>query len=99
MCLGIPGRIVEVRDGGDAAVVDVLGVPREIFLGLLDGPFTPGDYILIHSGFALERMTAEEARDALAVFADGELTGTVTDGELTGDPPGDVIPDIAGGVR
>lgn len=90
MCLGIPGRIVEVRDGGDAAVVDVLGVPREIFLGLLDGPFTPGDYILIHSGFALERMTAEEARDALAVF---------TDGELTGDPPGDVIPDIAGGVR
>ena len=75
MCLGIPGRIVELLDGGDVALVDVAGVAREINLGLLDGPFRPDDYILIHSGFALERMTAEDARDALAVFADGDMTG------------------------
>lgn len=79
MCLGIPGRIVQLIDGGEVALVDVAGVPREINLGLLDGPFHPGEYILIHSGFALERMTAEDARDALAVFADGDMTGGLWD--------------------
>jgi hydrogenase expression/formation protein HypC len=56
------------------ALVDVLGVAREINLSLLDGPFNADDYILIHSGFALERMTAQQARDALDVFADGDMT-------------------------
>lgn len=75
MCLGIPGRVVEVLPGGESALVDVAGVVREINLGLLDGPFHPDDHILIHSGFALERMTAEQARDALDVFADGDVMG------------------------
>ena len=74
MCLGIPGRIVEVVPGYEFAQVDVAGVVREINLSLLDGPWAPGDHILIHSGFALERMTAEQARDALRVFDDGDWT-------------------------
>lgn len=74
MCLGIPGRIVSTTAGLDLAQVEVAGVVREISLALLDGPWAAGDYILIHSGFALERMTADEARDALAVFADGDAT-------------------------
>jgi hydrogenase expression/formation protein HypC len=41
---------------------------REINLALLDGPFVPGEFILIHSGFALERMSPERAADALAFF-------------------------------
>ena len=76
MCLGIPGRIVAIGPG-DLAQVDVAGVVREISLALLDGPWQPGDHILIHSGFALERMTAGEASDALAVFADGDSTATI----------------------
>ncbi len=75
MCLGIPGRIVSVEAANDLARVEVAGVVREINLALLDGPWAAGDYILIHSGFALERMTAEQARDALQVFADGDATG------------------------
>jgi hydrogenase expression/formation protein HypC len=70
MCLGLPGRVVEILPGSDVARVEVAGVLREINIGLLDGPFVPGDYILIHSGFALERMSEAEARDALDVFAD-----------------------------
>jgi hydrogenase expression/formation protein HypC len=66
--------VVEVPESGDVALVDVAGVVREINLALLDGPFRPGDYILIHSGFALERMTAEDAAAALGVFGDGDLT-------------------------
>lgn len=74
MCLGIPGRIVEVLDGGDVALVDVAGVVREINLGILSGPFERDSYILIHSGFALEHMSAEQAADALHVFSDGSMT-------------------------
>lgn len=75
MCLGIPGRVVELTPGTDLARVDVAGVVREIDLGLLDGPFVPGDFILVHSGFALERMTADDAHDALELFADGSIIG------------------------
>jgi hydrogenase expression/formation protein HypC len=76
MCLGIPGRIVSVELGNDLAQVDVAGVVREINLALLDGPFLPGEYILIHSGFALERMTEAQAREALSVFEDGDMTSS-----------------------
>ena len=68
MCLGIPGRIVGTTAGLDLGQVEVAGVVREINLGLLDGPFVPGEYVLIHSGFALERMTPQEAADALGFF-------------------------------
>ena len=75
MCWGIPGLVVGVDAGGDLARVDVAGVVREINIMLLDDPPTAGEYLLIHSGFALERMSAEQARDAFAVFDDGSMTG------------------------
>lgn len=70
MCLGLPGRVVSIAPGSGLARVDVAGVIRDIDLGLLGGPFAPGDFILVHSGFALERMSPDEARDALDVFGD-----------------------------
>jgi hydrogenase expression/formation protein HypC len=70
VCLGVPGRVVSLHAGGDLADVDVAGVVRTVNIGLLEEPPHPGDHILIHSGFALERMTEEEARDALAVFGE-----------------------------
>ncbi len=48
---------------------------RQINVALLEEPLAVGDYILIHSGFALERMTAEQAEPALQVFSDGSMTG------------------------
>lgn len=76
MCLGIPGRIVGVDVGTEMADVEVAGRVRPIHLGLLEGPFVAGDYILIQLGFALERISGEQAREGLAVFADGELTSS-----------------------
>jgi len=75
MCLGIPGRIIErSRDDADIARVDVEGVVRTINVALLeDDPPLPGDWILIHLGFALEKMTEAEAHDVLATMA--ELNG------------------------
>jgi hydrogenase expression/formation protein HypC len=71
MCLGIPARIRSLATGHpDLAEVDLAGVPRTFNVGLLDGPVAPGDWVLVHMGFALTTMTEQEAADALAVFTE-----------------------------
>ncbi|HSV67697.1 MAG TPA: HypC/HybG/HupF family hydrogenase formation chaperone [Mycobacteriales bacterium] len=67
MCLGIPGEIVEIlHDRVDLAMVNVSGVRRAINIGLLeDEKLEPGDWILIHVGFALSKIDEAEAKDAL----------------------------------
>jgi hydrogenase expression/formation protein HypC len=71
--LGIPGRIVAIEPGSDLAQVDVAGVVRDINVTLVDGPLAPDDYVLTHSGFALERMTPDDAEETLALFAELDL--------------------------
>ena len=69
MCLGIPAQIVAGDTGhADLAMAEVGGVPRVINLGLLDDRPPPGDWVLVHMGFALSAMTAQEAADALAAL-------------------------------
>ena len=67
MCLGIPGEIVELMDDRpDLAKVDVSGVRRAINIGLLsDEKLEPGDWVLIHVGFALSKINEDEAKAAL----------------------------------
>jgi len=70
MCLGIPARLVAGDTGHpDLAMVDMSGVSRVINIALLDDRPAPGDWILVHMGFALSAMTEQEARDALAALA------------------------------
>ena len=66
MCLGVPGRVVEVR--GSIALVDFWGVRRETRLDVVDEPVVPGDYILNHVGFAIRRIPPEEVQETLALF-------------------------------
>jgi len=68
MCLGIPGRIVEMHPEVDhLARVDVSGVGRMINIGLLeDEHLAPGDWVLIHVGFAMSKIDEHEAALALA---------------------------------
>ena len=65
MCLAIPGQIVEMVDQVNRlATVDVAGVQRTINIGLLDEDglgVGPGDWVLIHVGFAMSRVDEEEA--------------------------------------
>jgi hydrogenase expression/formation protein HypC len=72
MCLGIPGQIVEVRDrAGGLALVDISGVRREVSIALVDepaSPIEPGDWVLIHVGFALSRIDEEEAAATLELL-------------------------------
>jgi hydrogenase expression/formation protein HypC len=75
MCLALPGRLVSVVDGDDLARVEVAGVVRDIDVSQLSGPLTPGEYMLVHSGFALERISAERAGEASTSFAEGAPDG------------------------
>lgn len=70
MCLGLPARMVADHDDhGDLMVADVSGARRAVNVGLLDQRPAPGDWVLIHMGFALEHMTPQQAADAIAVLA------------------------------
>jgi hydrogenase expression/formation protein HypC len=70
MCLAIPGRIVEVVDEANRlARVDVAGVQRTVNVSLLDDEgIGPGDWVLIHVGFALSKVDEEEARATLRLL-------------------------------
>jgi hydrogenase expression/formation protein HypC len=66
MCLGVPGRVVEVN--GQVAIVDFWGVRRETRLDVVDEPVVPGDYILNHVGFAIRKIPATEIGETLALY-------------------------------
>jgi hydrogenase expression/formation protein HypC len=72
VCLAIPGEVVEVLDEPNRlATVEVAGVRRTVNIGLLDVDGTsagPGDWVLIHVGFALSKIDEQEARATLALL-------------------------------
>jgi len=67
MCLAIPGKIVEIAcDKPNSALVDVVGMRRRVDLGLLeDNRPVPGDWVLIHVGFAMSKISEVDALDQL----------------------------------
>jgi hydrogenase expression/formation protein HypC len=71
MCLAIPGQVVEmVDDVNRLATVDVSGVLRSVNIGLLDAesPAAPGDWVLIHVGFAISKVDEAEAQATLSLL-------------------------------
>jgi hydrogenase expression/formation protein HypC len=75
MCLAIPGQLVEVVDEVNRlATVDVAGVTRKVNIGLLDSDGVagvgPGDWVLIHVGFALSKVDEDEALATLKLLKD-----------------------------
>lgn len=74
MCLAIPVKVVALLEG-DQAMVDVGGVRKEISLALVDG-IGVDDYVILHVGFAIQKLDPEEAEKTLALFAElGENMG------------------------
>ena len=66
MCLGVPGKVIEVRDS--VAIVDFWGVRKEVRLDIVDENVAPGDYILNHVGFAIRRIPPESIAETLALY-------------------------------
>lgn len=91
MCLGVPGRVVEVD--GLTAIVDFWGVRRETRLDVIDETVSPGDYILNHVGFAIRKIPAEEIDETLELY---ELLLQETDEDMMAS---DVRGEIEAGER
>ncbi len=68
MCLALPAQVVELRSD-DMAVVDLAGVKKEISLALVD-EVKLGDYVIVHVGYALNKLDPEEADKTLQLFAE-----------------------------
>jgi hydrogenase expression/formation protein HypC len=81
VCLGIPGQVIELLEVHEhLARIDVSGVGRVVNIGLLeDEHLAPGDWVLIHVGFAMSKIDEEEARRALEGL---QLLGRELDDEL-----------------
>ncbi|MEO6196327.1 MAG: HypC/HybG/HupF family hydrogenase formation chaperone [Thermoanaerobaculia bacterium] len=71
MCLAIPGKIVNLpAESPHFAAVEVAGVRRQVNIDLLAGePLRPGDWVLIHVGFAMSRISEEGAREQIRLLA------------------------------
>ena len=76
VCLAVPARVIEMK--GRKARVDVLGNVRSADLTLLD-EVRVGDYVLVHAGFAIQRLEPEDAEETLDLFREmGEALGEKT---------------------
>ncbi len=82
MCLSIPSKVVEI-DENNYATVDTMGVKRKVTLDLIAEPVNVGDYVLIHVGFAMNKISKEEAEDSIAAY--NEIAEAMQNGEISED--------------
>lgn len=92
MCLGVPGKVLEVN--GMNAVVDFFGVKKQLRLDIVDQEVKVGDYVLNHVGFAIHRIPEDEIEETLALFdtilkhaQPGDLMAADVQGEIDGPTP------------
>ena len=70
MCLAIPSKVVAIKD--QMGTIDVSGVRREVSLLLLPEEVTLGDFVLVHAGFAIQKIDREAAEEALKLILEIE---------------------------
>jgi len=68
MCLALPAKVVATDGNGEMATVSIAGVHKEISLALVEG-VRAGDYVIVHVGYALSRLDADEAERTLELFS------------------------------
>ncbi|MBE3573141.1 MAG: HypC/HybG/HupF family hydrogenase formation chaperone [Moorella humiferrea] len=67
MCLAIVGKVIKLNETHDTAIIDIHGVRREISVALL-GQVNVGDYVLVHAGFAIEKIDLKEAEETVKMW-------------------------------
>lgn len=68
MCLGIPGKVVEVNLIESWAIVESFGVQKKISVTLVDEEIVPGDYLMVHTGYAIGKIDLHEAETTLKLW-------------------------------
>jgi len=79
MCLGVPGKVVEVNAAGQMAVIETMGVRRQVGTQLVE-EVLPGDYLMVHAGYAIEKINTDLALEMIRLWEDilkNENTGQV----------------------
>ena len=71
MCLAIPSKVIEIKDEG-TVIVDTMGSKRLVSTMLLEEPAVIGDYLLIHVGYAMQKIDEKEAAESLNLFREIE---------------------------
>ena len=82
MCLSIPSKVVEI-DENNMATVDTMGVRRQVTLDLIDEKVEVGEYVLIHVGYAMGKISKEEALESLKIYE--EIVQMMDTGEIDHD--------------
>ena len=80
MCLAIPVRVISVHENSDMATVALGNVHKDVSIVLLDD-VQVDDYVLLHVGYALHKVSAEEAERTLALFEEMELAAELEEME------------------
>ena len=68
MCLGIPAKVIKVHDG--FATVDMAGIERDISTVLLEEAPSIGEYVLVHVGFAISKLSRKDAEETLKFLSE-----------------------------
>ncbi|MFZ5643459.1 MAG: HypC/HybG/HupF family hydrogenase formation chaperone [Bacillota bacterium] len=69
MCLGVPGKVVEVNAAGQRAVIETMGVKRQVGTQLVE-EVQPGDYLMVHAGYAIEKINTDLALEMIRLWED-----------------------------
>lgn len=83
MCLAIPARVIALT-ANDQAKVEVGGIVKQVSLALVDD-VAVGDYVILHVGFALSKLSAEEAEETLRLFAEAGVLEEIGADEAAGE--------------
>ncbi len=75
MCLAIPSKVIEIKDES-TVIVDTMGSKRLVSTMLLEEPASIGDYLLIHVGYAMQKIDEKEAMESLSLFREIEIKTT-----------------------
>lgn len=68
MCLSIPSKVTHIDEKNNLATVDTMGVVRKASLDFIDQPVAVGDYVLLHIGFAMNKIDEEDAMESLKLY-------------------------------
>ncbi|MFL1706941.1 HypC/HybG/HupF family hydrogenase formation chaperone [Campylobacter sp. MOP7] len=79
MCLSIPSKVLEV-DENNVALVETLGVQRRVSLDLIGEPVEIGEYVLIHVGYAMEKIDTKYALESLEIYR--QIAADMASGEI-----------------
>ena len=81
MCLALPAKIISIEKSDDTAVVALEGVKKKISLALVND-VAVDDFVLVHVGFALNKVSQEEAKKSLALMAEAGIVSETSDGNV-----------------